>query len=172
LIAELSVFLADESATLAAGKNLAAALVHEQHLQEKQHQRWIIYLQGKLGAGKTTLSRGILQALGHQGSIKSPTYTLVEPYELMHGELVNKNIYHFDLYRLKDPQELEYMGAQEYFDQGFLCLVEWPEQGEGFLPPADVTITLSTEQEGRRMIISASGSKGEQLLKTFSLTGK
>lgn len=156
-------FLADESATLAAGKMLAALL------RAYPAQRgWIIYLQGNLGAGKTTFSRGILQALGHTGAVKSPTYTLVEPYELPLGSLSTNKVYHFDLYRLRDPQELEFLGAQDYFDQGALCLIEWPECGGGFLPEADLVVELSPQQTGRSLMMRSVTPAGEQLLNKFS----
>jgi tRNA threonylcarbamoyladenosine biosynthesis protein TsaE len=159
---ELSLFLADESATLAAGKALALALGNY-----PARQRWIIYLQGNLGAGKTTLSRGILQALGHPGAVKSPTYTLVEPYELPYGA-----IYHFDLYRLRDPEELEFVGARDYFDQAALCLIEWPECGVGDVPEADLVLELSLQQTGRRLTLRSTTAAGEQLLNRFSLLEK
>ena len=162
-----SFFLADEIATLAAGKMLALAL-RAYPLQ----QRWVIYLQGNLGAGKTTLSRGLLHALGHQGSVKSPTYTLVEPYELPDGTLATNKVYHFDLYRLRDPQELEFLGAQDYFDHGALCLIEWPECGAGYLPVADLVVELSPQLTGRSLILRSGTPAGEQLLNQFSLPEK
>lgn len=142
----MTLYLADENATVAVAKAFANVL----------KQGGLVFLEGTLGAGKTTFSRGLIQALGHAGVVKSPTYTLVEEYLL-----ADVQVYHFDLYRLADPEELEFMGVREYLQPHNLCLIEWPEKGLGILPNADLTLTLSDYKTGRALDWQAHTPKGE-----------
>ena len=146
--------LFDQAATEAFGQKMGRQL---------SGKGMVIYLQGCLGAGKTTLVRGILQGLGYKGAVKSPTYTLVEPYEL-----ADTLIYHFDLYRLNDVEELEYIGVRDYFQSTTLCLVEWPEKAAGLLPQPDIGIQLSIknlhEKVGRCLTMTAISSQGESMM--------
>lgn len=114
----------------------------------------LVFLQGDLGAGKTTMVRGFLRAAGYEGPVKSPTYTLVEEYTL--GD---RKIFHFDLYRVVDPEELEWVGIREYFDQECICFIEWPDKGIGFLPEADRVISLEAHQTGRILNMSYGSKK-------------
>ncbi len=130
--------IVDETAMVEFGRKLARAAAGNGA---------IIFLHGDLGVGKTTLCRGVLRDFGHTGAVKSPTYTLVEPYQF-----ARQAVYHFDLYRLGDPEELEYMGIRDYFDRENICLVEWPEKGEGFLPMPDMDIYIEVSHADGRLL--------------------
>lgn len=150
---EHAIHLLDEQATVALGRCLGAAMVGGER----------IFLRGTLGAGKTTLTRGLLSAFGYSGAVKSPTYTLVEPYEL-----AEQRIYHFDLYRLADPEELEYLGARDYFDSDGICIIEWPQRGEGFLPQPDLNIAMEVEGLHRRARLRAGSPVGQKLIDSLT----
>jgi tRNA threonylcarbamoyladenosine biosynthesis protein TsaE len=149
------IFLANESQQITLAATVAKYL----------KTSFVMLLKGDLGVGKTTFARGFIQASGFDGVVKSPTYTLVEPYPISHNRLC----YHFDLYRLAEPEELEFIGARDYFNDNDVCLVEWPEKAEGFLPPADWICTFSHAEEGRNLVVSALTDKGKKLmLQVFS----
>lgn len=121
-----------------------------------------LYLQGELGTGKTTLVRGFLLGMGYQGKVKSPTYTLVEPYELTQAI-----VYHFDLYRIHDPLELEAIGLRDYFDGEAICLVEWPEKAAELLAEPDVMIQIEGQQTQREVTLLAASNPGKTILESF-----
>ena len=150
----MTIYIAhDEQQQLALGAKLANAVT----------TGTVIYLTGDLGAGKTTFTRGFLQGLGYHGTVKSPTYTLVEPYEFAHVV-----VYHFDLYRLQDPQELELLGIRDYFHDKSMVLVEWPSRGEPVLPAPDLILDISVLGEGRALQFTAFTDKGYDALQQIS----
>ena len=156
-MSEVTLYLADEQAMSDFGARIARVT----------RGHGLIFLEGNLGMGKTTLSRGIIRGLGHVGAVKSPTFTLVEPYEI--GDI---RAFHFDLYRLVDPEELEFLGIRDYFEDDALCLIEWPDKGAGFLPKPDLTITISPHDSGRSLKILPQGSRGESWCAALALESK
>ncbi len=146
---KVSRILDDESETVHAGHCLGESISCGA----------VVFLEGTLGAGKTTFCRGVMNAFGHSGAVKSPTYTLVEPYSFGGVQL-----YHFDLYRLSDPEELEYMGGRDYFQGDAICLVEWPERGKGFVPEVDIQVNLDPEGSGRQLRLTAKSPRGVEIL--------
>jgi tRNA threonylcarbamoyladenosine biosynthesis protein TsaE len=145
----LKVELPNERATLALGAVLATTL----------EPGLTIYLRGELGAGKTTVIRGLLRALGHQGIVRSPTYTLVEVYELS-----RLHLHHFDFYRFRDPREWIDAGFRESFNGANVSLIEWPEKAAGSVPPADVEITLEPSGSGRNASFISNSLAGQKCL--------
>lgn len=146
---EMSRSLPAEADTLALGGAMAAGLA----------PGMVIYLIGELGAGKTTLARGVLRGLGYQGKVKSPTFTLLELYEFSRLYL-----YHFDFYRFSDPRELGEAGFRDYFNPQSVCLVEWPDKAAG-LPAADLRVVLQVAGSGRNVAIFADSEAGASCLK-------
>ena len=143
-------FLPDEAATVAAGSAIGRALTSGA----------VVFLVGELGAGKTTFTRGVLRALGHAGSVKSPTNTLCEPYDL--AEL--GQFCHLDLYRLSDPEELEFLGIRDYIASGAMLFIEWPSKGEGWLPTPDLQVALVDSNNGRELTITVLTDNGEAVV--------
>jgi len=177
ILLERSFALADEAATNAFGERFAQAIESVRELQQtgQQHTPGVaghqafhglqVQLVGDLGAGKTTLVRATLRGLGHTGRVRSPTYTLVEPYVLERpaGELA---LYHFDLYRFTDPAEWADAGFREYFDSGAICLVEWPQRAGRLLGVPDLVFALDLDQggDGRVLVARAYSESGKACL--------
>ena len=150
--AEWTIAVADEAGTARIATAIAASLKAGQ----------IVTLSGDLGAGKTTFVRGLLHGLGHAGKVKSPTYTLVEPYVISRF-----NIYHFDLYRFADPEEWDAAGFRDYFNPQTICLVEWPEKAGDLIPQADIDVSLSPENTGRTLHIRANSNQAVACLEAM-----
>jgi tRNA threonylcarbamoyladenosine biosynthesis protein TsaE len=148
----LEFSLPDAEATLRLGAGLAQGLGPGR----------VLHLKGDLGTGKTTLVRGLLRALGHAGAVKSPSYSVVEPYALS-----SLNLYHFDLYRIKDPQEWLNSGFREYFGPETACIVEWPERARTMLAPPDVEVRLDFHRDGRRAVLEARTPSGDGWLSSL-----
>jgi tRNA threonylcarbamoyladenosine biosynthesis protein TsaE len=144
--------LLDEAATLQAGHHFAPFIP----------VGFTVYLHGDLGAGKTTFVRGVLQGLGYQGKVKSPTYTLVESYSF-----TNKTLYHFDLYRFNGEEEWEEAGFRDYFNTRSICMIEWPEKAETVLPQADIEVYLLHQTVGRTIQFQANTSIAQQVIQQF-----
>ena len=147
---DITLVLHNEAATLACGDKFSRIMTNG----------FVVYLHGDLGAGKTTFVRGVLHGLGHVGKVKSPTYTLVEPYIIF-----NYNIYHFDLYRFIDEEEWDAAGFRDYFNAQSICMIEWPEKAVHVLPQPDIHVHLTAFQAGRKIQFSAGSVLGTQCLK-------
>ncbi|HRP87072.1 MAG TPA: tRNA (adenosine(37)-N6)-threonylcarbamoyltransferase complex ATPase subunit type 1 TsaE [Gammaproteobacteria bacterium] len=158
----MPVRLADPAATEALGARLAGPLAAASGAAPV-----VVHLAGPLGAGKTTLARGLLRGLGHAGRVRSPTFTLLEPYELPACQVI-----HLDLYRLADPGELEYLGLVDMLVPGTIALVEWAERGGDRLPPADLRITLDYEGAGRCALLAGLTPAGSALLAAAGSPGE
>jgi len=130
---------------------------------------FIIFLEGNLGAGKTTFTRSILRHLGYEYAVKSPTFTLVETYELEKIDRTKQKFYHFDLYRLSDPEELDYIGFSDYLEEKAIILIEWAKKGDGFLPSADLVIDIAYYDKKRKLSLSSNTELGKKLIEKFNL---
>ena len=144
----------DEAATLRLGEALAPGIGPGR----------VIHLRGELGAGKTTVARGLLRALGYAGRVKSPTYAVVEPYTLS-----RLHLYHFDFYRFSEKAEWVNSGFRDYFSPATACIVEWPERAGGLLAPPDLEIRLEIAGEARRALVQACTPAGESWLSSLAL---
>ncbi|WP_114689916.1 tRNA (adenosine(37)-N6)-threonylcarbamoyltransferase complex ATPase subunit type 1 TsaE [Polynucleobacter necessarius] len=160
-----------ETGTAILAKQLAASL--EKFLTQQANSHLNISLEGDLGAGKTTFARYLIQALGHDGKVKSPTYTLCEPYPLQLKDQV-LTVHHFDLYRMRDPLEWQEAGFAEHFDAPGICMIEWPEKAEGTLPDFDIQIQLSAgaDENERAIKINAITESGKMALQELKAMRK
>lgn len=161
--ASLKQYCRQEAETASLAQRLAASIQEFMKHSPKAHLS--ISLEGDLGAGKTTFARHLIQGLGYAGKVKSPTYTLCEPYELQSNQQAF-TAHHFDLYRMRDPLEWQEAGFAEYFDVPGFCLIEWPEKAEGTLPAFDIQITLAAgaEENERAIVINALSEQGKKIL--------
>ena len=165
---EYQTLLDDEGATIEFGRRLAIATFSQpwnlqEVIAENQGVPTLggrVHLLGELGAGKTTFTRGILRGYGYEGAVKSPTYTLVEPYQFDQC-----HIYHFDFYRLTNPEEVDYLGIEDHFLDTNLCVIEWADKVADAIPPADLIILLQTDGAGRRLHCQTNSEKGEVIAK-------
>lgn len=151
---DFTLDLVDEAATINFGTMLAKVI----------QPNLTIYLHGDLGAGKTTLVRGLLRGLGYVGKVKSPTYTLVEPYEVVDNQFRPLNLYHFDLYRFSDEEEWESAGFRDYFNPASVCVIEWPEKAESVLPTPDIEISLGIKIVGRTISLLSHSARGQRCI--------
>ena len=149
-----SILLPDEHATLQSGASWANSIAAP----------LVVYLEGDLGAGKTTFTRGLLRGLGHQGTVKSPTYAIVESYPLAHFTLN-----HFDLYRFTTPEEWEDAGLDDLINDNSICLLEWAEKGASFVPPADITLQFTHQANGRMLTFKTHTEYGKKSLEVWKI---
>ena len=157
--------LPNEAATLAFAAQFACAVSQSDALLVSKSSGLVVYLHGDLGAGKTTFVRGFLHALGYAGKVKSPTYNLVEQYTI-----VNKTIYHFDLYRFNDAEEWEAAGFRDYFNAQSICMIEWPEKAEGLLPVPDIDLHLHLQETGRIVEMITHTTLAQSLITQMTLS--
>ncbi len=151
----MSYFINHEIAMLEAGAALAKAA---------DNAAFTLFLQGDLGAGKTTFVRGFLQALGHNGKVKSPTFSLIEPYSF-----AAITVYHFDLYRIENPEELNNIGWRDYFSGENMCLIEWPEKAGHYMPVPDINLQIAIDSTSRQLQFIANSELGQRIMERFSL---
>jgi tRNA threonylcarbamoyladenosine biosynthesis protein TsaE len=154
---DITLTLNDEAATLACGAHFANIV----------RTGLVVYLHGDLGAGKTTFVRGVLHGLGYAGKVKSPTYTLVEPYAVVLNNNSSYNLYHFDLYRFTSEEEWDAAGFRDYFNPQSICMIEWPEKAEHVLPEPDIHVRISQLDKGRKIQFTAGSALGMQCLEAF-----